>query len=162
MKTLVKILAFLLLVSIGVIAWLWYHPKKEKEYVTVAGKSPPPQIIYSKSESGGNVATIVQPKPVLNPEKEASEELLATVRNIKELDKSQILSLLKINAELQLKLDKSNLVVNDAVKEIKVWRDKFNEVTIDNKNDTAKVKSEVSPVIAQYEKRPKWYKPKEG
>lgn len=162
MKTSTKILLGLLLVCLGVIFWLWKHPKTEKEYVPIAGKTPPPEIVYSNAKNGNQVATFINPKPVLEPEKAASEDLLNTVKNINELENAKIIELTKVVTELKLQLTEKNLAVNDAEKQVKMWKDKFNEVTVDNANNTVAVKSDVSPIMVEYEKRPKWYKSKVG
>lgn len=163
MNTFTKILLALFLVSLGVLWWKFEHPTIEKEYVPTAGKIPPPKVIYTTSKTGTQVATIKTPAPVLEPAKVASEELLNTVKNIEEIDKdAKITELTKISTELKLQLDAKSMALNDAEKQIKVWKDNYNSVTVDNLNNTVAVHSEVSPVIVGYEKRPKWYKAKES
>lgn len=158
-----KILLFLLISATGVCIYQYNNPRIENKFIQVGGKIPPPEIVYSKSSTGTNVATIKTPEPVLKPEKEASEQLLNTVKTIKEINsKSTVTDLTRIVSNLELKLTEKDMIINDKSKQIKVWKDKHNEITVNNDLNEASVKAEVSPVIVGYEKREKWYKSKEG
>lgn len=163
MNTTTKLLSGLLIGAIAFNVWQYYNPKVVKTYVPVAGKIPAPEIIYSKSDTGANVATFKNPEPVLKPEAVASLELLNTVKSIKEIDsKSEVKELTKIIANLELKLTEKDLIINDEKTQKKVWKDKYNQVTVDNKANTVDVLAEVSPVTVGYEKREKWFKSKDS
>lgn len=163
MSKMTKLLSGLLIGAIAFNAWQYYNPKVEHKYIPVSGKTPLPEIIYSTSESGANVATIKTPEPVLKPEAVASEELLNTVRNLKEVDsKSKITELTRVISNLELKLYEKDLVINDKENQRKVWQDKFNKVSVDNNLNTVEVLAEVSPVTVGYEKRERWFKAKDS
>lgn len=161
-KTISSIVIGLLFLSVGVNVYWYYFPRVEKSpgvTVYLPGKSEP-TIIYTLP--AGNQSSTTKVEQQYQEKTGKAKELLAQVKGIPDLEKEkEITALMAAKMKLELNLSEKDLALNDKEKQIKVWKDKFNSVTVDNVNNTSSVISEVSPKIATTAKRPGIFKPKE-
>ena len=153
-----KILLFLLLISVGVNVYWYFHPRIENvkgETVYLPGEKKE-TIVYKLPE--GNQSATVQTVQDYNRATAAARELLAKVKSIPDLEsEKKITSLMEAKTRLELSLSEKDLALNDQQKQIKTWQDKYNSVTVNNADNSVKTSSEVNPRVATVEKRDKFY-----
>lgn len=153
-------IVFALLLSVGVNFWQYYNPRTIKgETVYLESENLPTTAITTLS--GGNQSATSETKKDYGREKASAKELVSIVKGIPDLEnEKQITQLTAVKASLELALTEKDLVLNDKEKQLKEWKDKFNSVKVDNSTNKVDVNSEVSPKIANTEKRERWFAPK--
>lgn len=161
-KTISSIVIGLLLLSVGLNIYWYNFPKVEQSQgkdIMIPGEKET-TIVYKLPD--GNQSATTKVTNDYSQQTQNSKELLQQVKGIPDLEnEKKITSLIAANMKLEVNLTEKDLAINDKEKQIKVWKDKFNSVTVDNTNNTSSVISEVSPKIATTQKRDKFYKPKE-
>lgn len=150
-------LIVVLLLSLGGNVWQYYSPRTIKgETVYVESDDGPATAITNLPD--GNQSATSEIKKDYKRKEASAKELLNMVKDIPDLqDASKITQLTSVNASLLLQLSDKDMVVDDKDKQIKEWKDKFNSVKVDNANNKVDVNSEVSPKIANSEKREHWF-----
>ena len=118
------------------------------------------EIFIEKKTAKDGTNLLVTNKVIKVPIEKIPDSILTKLKNM-EIEKSKVENIIKINQELQLKLTEKDMILDDKEKELKKWKTKFDEVTVDNKNNTVEVKSDVSPIITQEYKRNRIFGPKE-
>ena len=149
------ILSLLLVLSLGANYLLF---QKKTDVV-----SENPKNVFTEKSKSSTGTDVVKTNQVYRVEtiKQIPVPIVKTIETIKDVDLSKVDEVIKINQELNLKLKEKDLVLNDKEAEIKQWQDKFNKVTVNNRENSAEVKSEVSPVITQEFKRESFLGPKQ-
>ena len=151
------VLLILLFISVG---FNWYQYKHPRE-VDIIGKTitlPGKHTTTIITLPAGNQAAVAKNIQVYKEKSAEAEVLLNSIPPL--VAEKDVTSIVAVDSKLQLELDATKLAVNDKEKEIKIWKDKYNSITIDNANNTAKSTSDVSPKIINAEKREKFYQPK--
>lgn len=162
MKTLISILSIALLISLGINFYQFKFPhiKNIEGKMVYLPNERPPTIIY-QTKDGVSVAVAKTIKDY-SRNLENANELLKHVNSIPGLENTkQITTLTAVNSKLQVDLTEKDLVLNDAIAQTKIWKDKFNSIEINNVTNEAKATAEVSPKIATTEKRTGFLQPKE-
>lgn len=155
-------LVIALLFSLGANFWQYYNPR------TIIGKG---QTVYVENGDKpttsitnlptGNQSATAETRKDYNRKEASAKELLSMVKGIPDLENAkQITQLTSVNASLELALSEKDMILNDKDKQIKEWKDKYNSVKVDNLLNKVDVISEVSPKIANSEKREHWFAPK--
>lgn len=154
-----KFLIGLLILSVGLNAYLIKFPKIKKETVIVPGAKES-TIVY-KLPDGNQSATV----KIINDYKrelQNSKRLVERVKGIPDLEnEKKLASIIEAKMKLELNLSEKELAINDKEKQIKEWKDKFNRINVNNETNVVSVVSEVSPKIATTSKRDGFLKPKE-
>lgn len=161
MKTTLIICLTLLSLSVGFNFYQYYFPRT----VNIPGKTI---IVPGAKEStvvyqmpGGNEAATSK---VIQDYKEKTieaKQMVAEVKTIPGLESAKdITAITEAKMKLEIELNAAKMTINDVQNEKKTWEDKFNKITVDNKNNIASSISEVSPKIVQSEKREKFLQPK--
>jgi len=153
-------LIIVLLLSLGANVWQYYSPRTIKgETVYLETDNLPPTAITTLPS--GNQSATSQTQKDYSHKSASAKELLSMVFSIPDLENvKQITQLTSVNASLELALSEKDMVLNDKDKQLKEWKDKYNSVKVDNSTNTVDVNSEVSPKIANSEKREHWFAPK--
>ena len=149
------ILSILLVLSLGANYLLF---QKKTDVI-----SENPKNVFTEKSKSSTGTDVIKTNQVYRVEtiKQIPVPIVKTIETIKDVDLSKVDEVIKINQELNLKLKEKDLVLNDKENEIKQWKDKFNNIIVNNKENSAEVKSEVSPIITQEFKRESFLGPKQ-
>lgn len=157
---LISALSIMLLLSVTGNLWQYYNPKKIKGETVYLESDNIPATKVTKLATGNQSATSQIQKDYKH-QAASAKELLNMVKNIPDLENTkQITQLTSVNASLELALSEKDMILNDKDKQLKEWKDKYNSVKVDNASNKVDVNAEVSPKIANSEKREHWFTPK--
>ena len=155
-KTINYIAVILLIISVGVILWMYFNPKIEKVYVQIKPKA---EIVFVERPDGGNIAT-VEKTTANNSSEVLSQDYITYVNDtlVKAFNrglayKVQVQNLTKINAQLKDSLSKKDVVINTVNKDVIAWKTKYIQIESNSKDSTVKYAYNAQLDIVDYSKK---------
>lgn len=156
MKILIYILAGLLLITGGIALWLWFNPKIETKNVP---SNQPPEIEYITKPDGGSIA-VIDKQIGDEPAQTLSEGYVQYVNDtlVPALDKglrykAQLTELTRINAILKDSLNRKNVVLNNAKRDVIEWKSKYITIAANTKDSTVQYTYNAQIDIAEYNRK---------